>query len=129
MPDYIVLIGFMGLVFVPLYIPIAVTIVDGIRSGRDAVGAIRPVVSGSHARRHDLKLLRRVCLVTLVAIAVQFSLGMILNLYVDIPAAEAHASWLREIETASAALTAHAIIGLLLLVGAVVVVIQVWVVV
>ena len=57
---------------------------------------VRPVVSGSHARRHGLKLLRRVCLVTLVAIAVQFSLGMILNLYVDIPAAEAHASWLRE---------------------------------
>jgi hypothetical protein len=85
---------------------------------------VRPVVSGSHARRHGLKLLRRVCLVTLVAIAVQFSLGMILNLYVDIPSAEAHASWLREIETAPAALTAHAIIGLLLLVGAVVVMIQ-----
>jgi hypothetical protein len=44
MPDYIVLIGFMALVFVPLYIPVAVTIVGGIRRGRDAVGATRPVV-------------------------------------------------------------------------------------
>jgi hypothetical protein len=85
---------------------------------------VRPVVSGSHARRHGLKLLRRSCLVTLVAIAVQFSLGMILNLYVPIPSADAHASWLREVATAPAALTAHAIIGLLLLVSAIVVVIQ-----
>jgi len=85
---------------------------------------VRPVVSGSHARRHGLKLLRRVCLVTLLAIAVQFSLGMILNLYGGVPSADARASWLREIETAPAALTAHAIIGLLLVAGAVVVVIQ-----
>jgi hypothetical protein len=42
--DYISLIGFMGLMFVPLYIPVAVTIVGGIRRGRDAVGATRPVV-------------------------------------------------------------------------------------
>ena len=85
---------------------------------------VRPVVSGSHARRHGLKLLRRSCLVTLVAIAVQFSLGMILNLYVAIPSADAHASWMGEMKTAPAALTAHAVIGLLLVVGAVVVVIQ-----
>jgi len=42
--DYISLIGFMGLMFIPLYIPVAVTIVGGIRRGRDAVGATRPVV-------------------------------------------------------------------------------------
>jgi hypothetical protein len=44
MPDYICLIGFIGLLFVPLYIPIAVTIIGGIRRGRDAVGATRAVV-------------------------------------------------------------------------------------
>ena len=42
--DYISLIGFIALMFTPLYIPVAVTIVDGIRRGRDAVGATRPVV-------------------------------------------------------------------------------------
>jgi hypothetical protein len=44
MPDYISLIGLMGLQFVPLYIPIAVTIIGGIRRGREAVGATRPAV-------------------------------------------------------------------------------------
>jgi hypothetical protein len=44
MPDYISLIGLMGLLFVPLYIPIAVTIIGGIRRGREAVGATRPAV-------------------------------------------------------------------------------------
>jgi hypothetical protein len=62
--------------------------------------------------------------VTLAAIAVQFTLGMILNLYVPVPASDAHAGWLREIETAPAALTAHAVLGLLLLGGAALVVIQ-----
>ncbi|HEX6449920.1 MAG TPA: hypothetical protein VF060_10715 [Trebonia sp.] len=84
----------------------------------------RPVVSGTHAREHDLKLLRGTCLVTLAAIAVQFSLGVILNLYVQVPSSDAHAGWLREIETAPAALTVHAVLGLLLLGGAAVVAIQ-----
>lgn len=85
---------------------------------------VRPVVSGTHARTSGLKLLRRACLVTLAAIAVQFSLGMILNLYVTVPSADAHAGWLREIETAPVPLTVHAVLGLLLLGGAALVMIQ-----
>lgn len=84
----------------------------------------RPVISGTHARRHGLKLLRGACLVTLAAIAVQFSLGIILNLYVQVPSSDAHAGWLQEIETAPAALTLHAVLGLLLLGGAAIVAIQ-----
>lgn len=40
---------------------------------------------------------------------------MILNLYIMIPAADAHASWLQEIKTAPAFLTVHVLVGLLLL--------------
>ena len=85
---------------------------------------VRPVVSGTHARRHDLKLLRGACLVTLAAIAVQISLGMILNMYVEVPSAGTHAGWMRQIETAPAMLTAHVVLGLLLVVGAAIVAIQ-----
>ena len=85
---------------------------------------VRPVVSGAHARRHDLKLLRWACLATLAAIAVQFSLGTILNLYVPVPSSDAHAGMMREIQTAPAMLTAHAVLGLLLVVGAAIVAIQ-----
>jgi hypothetical protein len=85
---------------------------------------VRPVVSGAHARRHGLQLLRWACLVTLTAIAVQFSLGVILNLYVEVPASDAHAGWMQEIQTAPGMLTAHAILGLLLVGGAVIVAIQ-----
>jgi hypothetical protein len=83
-----------------------------------------PVISGAHAQRHGLKLLRGACLVTLAAIAVQFGLGVILNLYVQVPSSDAHAGWLQEIETAPAALTAHAVLGLLLLGSAAIVAIQ-----
>src|ERR1700744_706940 len=85
---------------------------------------VRPVVSGAHARGNGLKLLRMACLVTLAAIAVQFSLGMILNLYVQVPSSDAHAGWMREIQTAPAALTAHAVLGLLLVGGAAIIEIQ-----
>ena len=49
MPDYIALIGFIGLLFVPLHIPIAVTIIGGIRRGREAGGATRPIVDPAAA--------------------------------------------------------------------------------
>jgi hypothetical protein len=84
----------------------------------------RPLFSGRLARTNGLKLLRGACLVTLAAIAVQFSLGMLLNLYVQVPSSDTHAGWLQEIETAPGALTAHAVLGLLLLGGAAVVAIQ-----
>ena len=47
MSDYLALIGILALMFVPLYVPIAVTIVGGIRGRREAVAA-RPVVDPLH---------------------------------------------------------------------------------
>lgn len=84
----------------------------------------QPDALETRTRTRGLKLLRTACLVTLAAIAAQFALGMIVNMYVQVPSSDAHASWLREIQTAPAALTAHAIVGLVLLVSATIVVIQ-----
>ena len=66
---------------------------------------------------HTLGLtgLRLPCMATLIALAVQFSLGTFVNLYVPVSASDAHASYLREIKTAPVALTAHALLGLLLI--------------
>jgi hypothetical protein len=56
-PDYISIIGYLAMVFLPLYIPIAVTIVGGIRSRRDDVVAspvvdpLRKVVTPAHVDR------------------------------------------------------------------------------
>lgn len=55
------------------------------------------------------------CLATMLALVVQFSLGMILNLYVSVPASDQHASFVREVETAPFALTAHVLVGLVLI--------------
>jgi hypothetical protein len=55
---------------------------------------------------------------TLIALAVQFSLGIFVNLCVPVPASDAHASYLQEIKTAPAALTAHVLLGLLLICAA-----------
>jgi hypothetical protein len=57
----------------------------------------------------------RVCLATLLVLVVQFSLGMILNLYVTVPASDQHASFVQEVETAPLALTVHAVVGLVLI--------------
>ena len=72
-------------------------------------------LSGKRARALGRPGLRWICLVALIGLVIQFALGMILNLYIMIPAADVHASWLQEIKTAPAFLTAHALVGLLLL--------------
>ena len=81
-----------------------------------------PVVSAGHARLPDLTGLRRACVVTLIALVIQFSLGMILNLYVPVPSSDQHAGVLQEIRTAPFALTTHVLLGLLLIGAAVVLV-------
>ncbi|MGH3167048.1 MAG: hypothetical protein ACRDN0_14315 [Trebonia sp.] len=53
--------------------------------------------------------LHQACLIILTGLAIQLALGMILNLYIAVPAGDARASYLREIETAPAMLTAHAL--------------------
>jgi hypothetical protein len=57
----------------------------------------------------------RVCLVTLLALVIQYSLGMILNLYVTVPASDQHASFMQEVETAPFTLTVHVLLGLVLI--------------
>jgi hypothetical protein len=62
--------------------------------------------------------LRRDCLVTLIALVVQFAVGMVLNLFVQVPAADAHAGFIAEIRTAPPALTVHAVLGTFLVCAA-----------
>jgi hypothetical protein len=76
------------------------------------------VFSVTHARARGRAGLRWICLIALFGLVIEFALGMILNIYIMIPAADARASYLREIETAPGFLTAHALIGLLLLAAA-----------
>jgi len=73
------------------------------------------IFSAGHARARGRAGLRWICLIALFGLVVEFALGMILNLYIMIPAADARASYLREIENAPGFLTAHAMVGLLLL--------------
>jgi hypothetical protein len=77
-----------------------------------------PVFSTANARRMGRAGLHWACLVVLIGLVIQLVLGMILNLYITIPAADARASYLREIETAPGILTAHALVALLLLAAA-----------
>jgi hypothetical protein len=64
---------------------------------------------------HELAGVRRACSAAMALLAVQVCAGMIVNLYVQVPAGDAHASYLQEIKTAPGALTVHALIGLALL--------------
>ena len=73
------------------------------------------IFSAANARRMGRAGLNRACLVILTGLVIQLALGMILNLYIAIPAADARASYLREIETAPGMVTAHALVALLLL--------------
>ncbi|HEX5300444.1 MAG TPA: hypothetical protein VFW50_25950 [Streptosporangiaceae bacterium] len=52
--------------------------------------------------------------IALVMLVLQYGLGMILNFYVEVPAADAHAGIFTEIATAPLALTAHALLGVCL---------------
>jgi hypothetical protein len=63
--------------------------------------------------------LRRDCLVTVIALACQFALGMVVNLFVQVPPADAHAGFIAEIRTAPLALTLHAVLGTFLVCAAV----------
>ena len=47
----------------------------------------------------------------LVMLVIQYGLGIILNLYVEVPASDAHAGILSEIATAPGVLTVHAVLG------------------
>jgi hypothetical protein len=76
------------------------------------------VISAESVREKGRAGLLGLCLAAMTGLAIQLVLGMILNLYITIPAADARTSYLREVETAPGILTAHAVTGLLLLAAA-----------
>jgi hypothetical protein len=64
--------------------------------------------------------MRPTCLAALIMLVVQYGLGIFLNLYVPVPASDAHAGIVQEIDTAPATMTVHALLGLALIVTAIV---------
>ena len=77
-----------------------------------AGGIDRLVAPGRHTRRPGQAGLRRMSVAALIMLVVQYGLGIFLNLYVSIPASDAHAGFFQEIATAPLALTVHALLGL-----------------
>ena len=75
---------------------------------------IMPIFSVEKARSMGRPGLHQACLVVLTGLVIQFALGMVLNLYIVMPA-DGRVSYLREIETAPGVLTAHALLAGLLL--------------
>jgi hypothetical protein len=77
-------------------------------------GGVVRIASGKHVRRTELEGVRRVSLAALVMLVVQYGLGIILNLYVAVPASDAHAGLMQEIASGPLMLTLHAVLGLAL---------------
>jgi len=77
-----------------------------------AGGFDRRMAPGRHTRRPGRAGLRRMSVAALIMLVVQYGLGVFLNLYVSIPASDAHAGYFQEIATAPLALTVHALLGL-----------------
>ena len=75
---------------------------------------IMPIFSVEKARSMGRAGLHQVCLVVLTGLVIQLALGMVLNLYIIMPA-DGRVSYMREIETAPGVLTAHALLAGLLL--------------
>jgi len=86
--------------------------------------SLRTFTVGRHSRPLDLASVRRACLTTLVALVAQFGLGMWLNLYVPIPAADVRAGLWQEIRNGPALLTVHALVGAFLIGAAIVLLIR-----
>jgi len=82
------------------------------------------VAPGRHTRRPGRSGLRRVSLAALIMLVVQYGLGIFLNLYVAVPASDAHAGIFTEIATAPLALTVHALLGLALIGTAILLVVR-----
>jgi hypothetical protein len=88
------------------------------------VGLDKLVAPGKHTRRPGRAGLRRVCVAALIMLVVQYGLGIFLNLYVAVPASDAHAGMFGEIATAPLALTVHAVLGLALIGTAILLVVR-----
>jgi len=59
--------------------------------------------------------LRYTSVTMLVMLVIQYGLGIILNLYVEVPASDAHGGLLTEVATAPPVLTVHAVLGIALI--------------
>ena len=79
-------------------------------------------------RPTNAEIMRRASLGTAVALLIQYALGMAVNLYVTVPARDhgggVAAAIGRAVSNGPGALAAHAVLGLLLLVGGVVLVVR-----
>jgi hypothetical protein len=80
-----------------------------------ADGLVKLAAPGRHTRRPGRAGLRRVSLAALIMLVVQYGLGIVLNLYVPVPASDQHAGIFQEIAGAPLALTVHALLGLALI--------------
>jgi lysylphosphatidylglycerol synthetase-like protein (DUF2156 family) len=87
-------------------------------------GAVVRVASGKHIRRVELERVRQVSLAALVMLVIQYGLGIILNLYIAVPAADAHAGLAQEIANGPLMLTLHALLGVALIGAALVLLVR-----
>jgi hypothetical protein len=87
-------------------------------------GGVVRVVPGRHIRRAVLEGVRRVSLAALIMLVVQYGLGIILNLYIAVPASDAHAGLMQEIASGPLMLTVHALLGLALIGAALVLLVR-----
>ena len=87
-------------------------------------GGVVRVASGKHTRREELEGVRQVSLAALVMLVVQYALGSVLNLYIAIPASDAHAGLMQEIANGPLMLTVHALLGLALIGAALVLLVR-----
>jgi hypothetical protein len=87
-------------------------------------GAVVRVASGKHTRRTELEAVRQVSLAALIMLVVQYGLGIILNLYVPVPASDAHAGLTQEVANGPVMLTLHALLGLALVGAALVLLVR-----
>src|SRR5580693_9398179 len=77
-----------------------------------AGGFVDLVVPYRHSRRLMLAGLHRMSLAALLMLVAQYGLGIVLNLYVAVPAADAHAGIMRVIVNGPLTLTLHVLLGL-----------------
>jgi hypothetical protein len=89
-----------------------------------AAGFVDLVVPDRHSRRLMLAGLQRMSLLALLLLVAQYALGIVLNLYVAVPAADAHAGITQVITNGPLTLTLHVLLGLALVGTAIVLLVR-----